>query len=129
RLIRLLIIVGLILAIVGGSSSINSQGLYEPQITSKIGVVLYLIAFVSLGIMAVITAMKLSNGPKDEIRITWVAILSLPLILVRLVYSFLAVFSKNKSFSPASGSVIIHVFMAILEEWLVVVMYLLVGWT
>lgn len=128
RLVQIMITIALILSIAGGTSSITPQGTYEPQATSKAGVVLYLIALLALGIIAIITAMKLSNSPKDYTRIAWVTILALPFIFIRLLYSFLAVFSSNNNFSPASGSVIIHVFMAILEEFIVVLMYLVIGW-
>jgi hypothetical protein len=123
-----MITIGLILSIAGGTSSITPDGKYQPQSTSKAGVVLYLLALIALGVIALITATKLSNGPKDDTRIAWITILAMPFIFIRLLYSFITVFSTNKHFNPATGSVVIHVFMAILEEFIVVLMYLFIGW-
>lgn len=128
RLVQIMITIGLILSIAGGTSSITPDGKYQPQSTSKAGVVLYLLALISLSAIALITATKLSNGPKDDTRIAWITILAIPFIFIRLLYSFLTVFGTNKHFNPATGSVVIHVFMAILEEFFVVFMYLIIGW-
>jgi hypothetical protein len=128
HIVRLTITIGLILSIAGGTSSITPDGKYQPQSTSKAGVVLYLIALVALILIALITATKLSNGPVADTRLAWVTILAIPFIFIRLLYSFLTVFGTNKHFNPATGSVIVHVFMGILEEFIVVLMYLIIGW-
>ena len=52
----------------------------------------------------------------------------LPFILVRIIYSVLSVFAHSRHFSLITGSVIIHVFMSVLEEMVVVCAYLVVGW-
>jgi len=118
----------MILSVAGGTSSIAPDGTYTPQTESKVGIALYIVALVALLLIALITVTKLSNGPKDDRRIAWVTIFALPFIGVRLLYAILSVFSNNKHFRPATGSVIIHVFMAILEEFIVILMYVIVGW-
>lgn len=128
RLLQLLITIGLILCIVGGSSSTSSAGVYQPQATTKAGVVLYVIALIILAVIAAVAAKKLSNTASDDRRIVWAVIIALPLILIRIVYSLISVFSHNRHFNLITGSVVIHVFMSVLEEMAVVIIYLVVGW-
>jgi len=128
RLLQLLITVSLILCIAGGTSSTSSTGAYTPQTTTKVGVILYLLAFLALCFIAATTMRKLSNAPKDEKRLVWAVLIALPLILVRIIYSILSVFHHDHDFNLITGSVAIHVVMAILEEMAVVIIYLVVGW-
>jgi hypothetical protein len=127
--LQLIITVGLILCIVGGTSSTSSTGVYKPQTATKIGVVLYVLAFFVLCVIAAVTTSKLSNAPNGEKRLVWAVLLALPFIFVRLIYSLLSVFAHNHHFNLITGSVAILVVMTVLEEMLVVFIYLLVGWT
>ncbi|RFU25705.1 hypothetical protein B7463_g10635, partial [Scytalidium lignicola] len=128
RLIQLVITIGLILSIVGATSSVSPTGVYQPQATTKVGVVLYVVAFVALVLIAAVISAKLSTSPGDDRKFSYAVVLALPFILVRLIYSLISVFAHNSHFNLLTGSVIIHVFMAVLEEMAVVVIYLVVGW-
>jgi len=128
RLLQLLITVGLILCIVGGTSSYSSTGVYEPQATTKAGVLLYLVSWAILVGIAIFITTRHSNGPRDEQRLVWAVLIALPFILVRVVYSIISVFSHNRHFNLITGSVVIHVFMSVLEEMVVVIIYLAIGW-
>jgi len=118
----------LILCIVGGTSSYSSTGVYQPQTETKVGVVLYLISFIALAAIAIVTAAKLSNAPSQDKRLVYAVLVALPLILVRIIYSLLSVYAHNRHFSLITGSVAIKVVMAVLEEMAVVIMYLAIGW-
>lgn len=50
-----------------------------------------------------------------------------PFILVRLIYSALAVFVNNDTFSVVGGKVSVRAAMAVIEEFLVVFDYLILG--
>jgi hypothetical protein len=52
---------------------------------------------------------------------------SIPFLLVRLVYSLMVVFAHNPDFNVLTGSVIIQAFMATLEEFIVVLLYVTAG--
>lgn len=54
-------------------------------------------------------------------------LVALPLIAVRLIYSILTVFLHNHDFSIIHGSVAIWAVMAVLEEIVVVLVYVTVG--
>ena len=127
RAVQLVITLGLILSIVGGTSSISSTGVYTTQTSSKVGIALFIVAYVALVLMAVLTTLNLSSAESGEKRLDFAVILALPFILVRLAYSALAVFSHHHEFKLVGGSVAIMAVMSVLMEFIVVFIYLLVG--
>ena len=128
RAVQLVITLGLILSIVGGTSSISSTGAYKTQTTSKVGIVLFIISYLALVLIAVLTTLNLSSADAGEKRLDFAVVLALPFILVRLAYSALAVFSHHHEFKIVGGSVAIMAIMSVLMEFIVVFIYLLVGW-
>ena len=127
RAVQLVITLGLILSIVGGTSSISSTGTYQTQTSSKVGIVLFIVAYVALVLITVMTTLNLSSADPGEKRLDFAIILALPFILVRLAYSALAVFSHHHEFKIVGGSVAIQAIMSVLMEFIVVFIYLLVG--
>ena len=132
RLAELLITVGLILSIVGGvnaGTDFSKTGVYKTQTLSKVGLALFIVAF---GILCAITAVlsqSIRHAEEGEKRILFAVAASLPFLLVRLVYSILAVFAKEKSFSLYNGNVTILLCVALLEEAVIVAIYEGVGLT
>ncbi|KAK4898121.1 hypothetical protein LTR27_004127 [Elasticomyces elasticus] len=129
RIIQLCILIGLILSIAGGTSSVSSTGVYKSQTTSKAGIALYLVCFLALCIVTMITLKNSSYLMAGENRLIWAVIIAMPLILIRLIYSLLIVFHHSHTFSLINGSALVHALMAVVEEMLVVLMYLGVGWS
>jgi hypothetical protein len=127
RLTQLVIVLGLILSIVGGTNSVSANGTFTVQTTSKIGVLLYVVGYVVLAVRTVTIIPKLSSHAGEK-HLALAVIIALPFILVRIIYSLLAVFLHNHDFSLINGSVAILVVMSVLEEFLVVIIYLIVGW-
>ena len=128
RAVQLVITIGLILSIVGGTSSISSTGVYTTQTTSKVGIVLFIISYVALVLITVLTTLNLSSAEAGEKRLDFAVVLALPFVLVRLAYSALAVFSHHHEFKLIGGSIAIQAIMSVLMEFIVVFIYLLVGW-
>ncbi|CAO2649421.1 Nn.00g068060.m01.CDS01 [Neocucurbitaria sp. VM-36] len=128
RILQLLITVGLILSIVGGTSgNIQPNGTVQVDTTSKAGIILLIVAYAGLVLIYFISASKVSIVPNKERRVSVAIFCALPLILVRLVYSACAVFLHSHLFSIVTGSVVVHVVMAIIEEFIVVAIYILLG--
>lgn len=128
RLLQLLITLGLILSIVGGTSSISSTGVYTVQTTSEAGAVLYLVAYLALCLVTAFTVLSVSSVRYGDNRIVWAVVIAMPLILIRLIYTLLTVFHHDHLFNIVSGSVTVLVLMDVLEEILVVAIYLFIGW-
>ena len=123
------ITIALILSIVGGTSSISSTGVYKVQPTSKAGIFLYIVCYIALGIMALLTLRHNFYPTSSEVRIMWAVFIALPLLLVRLIYSLLVTFDHSQRFSLVDGSALIHALMAVVEEMLIILVCLGVGCT
>lgn len=130
RVLQLLISIGLILSIAGGTSgSPSSNGTVKPSTTSQVGIILYIVAFVGLLFVLFRSSGYRKSIPKQERRIPIAVGLAIPFIAVRLAYSALAVFLHDKTFSLIGGSVAVHAAMAIIEEFVVVIDYLILGFS
>jgi hypothetical protein len=116
------------LSIAGGTSrSVSPDGKAKVSSSSKVGIILYVIAYVGLVVVCVVSMEDISCTLTGEKRIAAAVILALPLILIRLVYSALEVFVHNHDFNIIDGKVAILVVMAVLEEFVVVLIYLVLG--
>lgn len=128
RLLQLVITLGLILSIVGGTStSTSGNGTMTVSSTSKAGVGLYIAAFAGVTLIALVSVGYRNIVPRQESQILTAVSIAWPFILVRLAYSVLAAFSHDRSFSIATGSIAIHTGMTVIEEFMVVVIYLFLG--
>jgi hypothetical protein len=129
RLVQLVIMLGLILSIAGGATGTTSpSGAVKPSGTSEAGIILYVVGFLALMAILFISLGKLHNVPRLERRVAVAVLCAAPFILVRLAYSVLAVFLHNHDFNIINGSVVILVVMRVVEEFIVVFIYILLGY-
>ena len=84
-------------------------------------------AYVGTVGVSLITAMSLRELPMGEKRIVYAVLAALPLIAVRLLYSLLADFANNSTFNILFGNATVQLCMAIIEEMIVVVFFLVAG--
>jgi hypothetical protein len=125
--VQLVIAVAVILSIVGGTNSTYTDGHVKIPTSSKVGVILYIVAFVGISLIWTLSVPYRSRVPSRE-RWSPVAVaVAWPLIAVRLLYSALSVFLHNHTFSVVNGRVVVRAGMATAEEWLVVVLYICLG--
>ncbi len=132
KLVETIVMVGLILGIVGGidaSNTFQTTGKYQPGTLSKAGTALFIASYVAIVAATVITSFSVSHAEKGEKRIWTAVAISLPFLLVRLVYSILSTFSHNTKFNLMSGSPTILLCVALIEELIVVLIYEIVGLT
>lgn len=128
RVLKLVLLVATILAIAGGTSiSVDSNGNYQIPTTSKVGVVLYIVAFTCIALMVLLSSPQASVVAVKERRVPIAIGVALPFIVVRLLYSVLSVFLHNHLFSVANGSTAVRLGMAVVEEIAVVGIYALLG--
>lgn len=120
----------LILSIVGGTSTkVSSSGDTSLPSTSKVAIVLYIVGLIGIAFMYAIAAQKISLATAQERRILVAILVAFPFIVVRLLYSICTVFVHDKHFNIVTGSVTIRFGMGILEEFIVVVVYLGLGFS
>ena len=121
--------VALIIGIVGGSdltdSSISEQNTGQKLI--KAALIIFLIIYICLFLLIAKSISEIRCLPPGEKRVLLALAVALPLLGVRLLFSFLAYFSTIPTFSLTSGNVLVRAFMANLEEILIVIGYTLAG--
>ena len=128
RLVGLLMIAALVLGSYGGSKSYNN-GVYKVSIYTKVSSALYIVAFILIvGITFLLSSHLLRNGTQGK-RVLLAVAISLPVLLVRMVYNILSVFVSGSKFSLFSGDPTIFLCIAVIEEMFVVGLYELVGLT
>jgi hypothetical protein len=128
RILQLLISIGLILSIVGGTSvTIQPDGSFKVATTSKAGIALYIVGYVGIVLVYLISVPKTSIVPNQERRVPVAIIFALPFILVRLIYSACSVFLHSHLFNVVTGNVALRVVMAVIEEFMVVAIYIVLG--
>lgn len=130
RLLALLgtvLLVGLILGAVGGSQYSEKTPPGSHNTLIQVSVILYLVGFAG---ECLVTLYSFANYrviiPGDH-RILIAVALSLPFLAVRIIYSLISVFGDNPDFNSFSGSVIIFALMAVMEEFIIVILYLAAG--
>ncbi|PYH73653.1 uncharacterized protein BO88DRAFT_484551 [Aspergillus vadensis CBS 113365] len=128
RLVGLLTLAGMVLCIVGASNSSSLQGITNST-EAKVGDVLYLIAWACLCALLLVVGSKYRSIEDGEHRLVLAVGISVPLLLVRLIYSLLSVFTHNPTFNMLTGNVTVFLVMAVLEEIVIVVICLGVGMT
>lgn len=123
--------IALILCVVGGLDEADSDAsdISEGKKLTKIGVAIFLVVYLLLFALVVITMKDVGNAPRGEKRIYFAVLGALPLLAIRLLWSILATFGNNKDFSLNSSKPLIQLFMAVLEEFVIVCFYTLAGLT
>ncbi|KAF9889906.1 hypothetical protein FE257_006778 [Aspergillus nanangensis] len=138
RLVEILTVVGLILSIVGGTSMPKSSftgtatttgtAPAKPK-TLTVGIIIFLVAFGGLCLLVLGLWASFRQVERGERRLLVAVTLSLPFLLVRLIYSSLSVLRDLPEFKWASGNTTIFLCMALVMEAVVVVIYEVTGLT
>lgn len=114
----------LVLAIIGGTKSFNPDIDTENtgRMLIKVAVVLFLVVLIVLAMIALVTFSKIGHVVHGERKLVFAAVLSLPFLFVRILYSIIAAFSSpnSKVFSLVSDTktaVAVQALMAISSHW------------
>ncbi|KAL5362550.1 hypothetical protein BJX96DRAFT_177251 [Aspergillus floccosus] len=122
-------ITSLALTIAGITADMSPQAMQNPNIKIKIGMVLYIISWVQMCLYLAILAWHHDSLEKGERRTLVAVVVSAPFVLVRILYSFLMWFLHNSDFGLFDGNVTVQLVMAVLEEFVVVIVCLGIGMT
>ncbi|KAJ5384202.1 hypothetical protein N7517_002113 [Penicillium concentricum] len=128
RVVGIFALVGVILSIVGATANSDiTHGLIN--IETKVGLIFYLVAWIGVCGLLLLVSTRTHSIEDGEHRLLLAVGISLPLILVRLIYSFIYAFGQKAEFSMLSGNITIQLVMSILEEIVVVLVCLGIGLT
>ncbi|KAJ5771110.1 uncharacterized protein N7511_003161 [Penicillium nucicola] len=128
RGVSLISLVALIVSIVGNTENSDiTHGMINTE--TQVALVLFLVTWIGACILLLLIASRSSSIEDGEHRLLLAVGISLPLILVRLIYSFIYAFGHKTQFSMLSGNVTIQLVMTVLEEIVIVLVCLGIGLT
>ncbi|KGO77435.1 hypothetical protein PITC_048080 [Penicillium italicum] len=128
RLVGLFSVIGVILSIVGATKNFNISH-FVVTTETKDGLIFYLIAWIGVCGLFLLVLQRNQSIEDGEHRLLLAVGVSLPLLLVRLIYSFIYSFGRKTEFNMLSGNVTIQLVMSVLEEMVVVFLCLGIGLT
>ena len=132
HLIQAVTIVAVILALAGGikaGEDFKHSGHFATLPLTKIAISLFVVAFAAVLTVAVFTAFNVPHIERGERRLLLAILLSLPFLFVRLIYSCYVAFANEARFSLISGSVSIMLAIGVIQEFVIVMIYLVTGLT
>ncbi|KIN08178.1 hypothetical protein OIDMADRAFT_48055 [Oidiodendron maius Zn] len=130
HLIRLPLIAGIVLAIIGGITSAGtwtSSGNYPIDRLTRIGTIIIVAAFAVIVLMALGFVPRRAEAGHSDALLLDTVLASFPLILIRLIYSLLIAYVDDAAFNPLDGNAAAQGLMAVAEEAIVVILYVIAG--
>lgn len=130
QLLRIPLIVGIILVILGldgAEGTWLTTGIYATPLLAKIGTIIVVAAFAVLVLMAGVFIPRRSQAEPTDRFLLDMVMASFPLILIRIIYSLLSAFVEGPTFNPIYGNVAALGLLAIVEEMIVTIIYVTVG--
>lgn len=126
--IQLIVLTSLILGIVGATSvHLQPHNTIEFNSTAKASILLYLVAYAGILMTYCFPLPHTHLAPKQERKIPVALLIALPFILVRLAYATCAIFMHTHIFSVVRGNEAVYGGMAIVEEFVVIAVYIVLG--
>ena len=133
RVLELVNIVAVVLVAYGGSKANTPSNTQDSKNTGvdmeKAGIIVFIITFLVTAVTAIITFMSIRSAIPGDRRLVYFAVASLPFLFIRLIYSAVVIFENNKSkvFSQLAPNIWAESFMEVLEEFIVVILYITAG--
>ena len=133
NLIHLPIVVGLVLAIYGGTklfdtnpASVNTGVTY-----TRAGIMMFLVALIALSAISVSTLTRIRHIIDCERGLLFASLAVIPFLVVRIVYSIIVDFDRSSTIfsltSNRTAAVVVQAIMSVAMEFIVVSIFLTVG--
>lgn len=135
RLIQVLQIVAtiaLVLCVIGGidEASTNPEDQQDGPELFKAGIIMFLVLYAILLLLTLLSLAEIRKTTFEERRVLLAVLVTLPLLASRLLWSVLSVFLTNSSvFNTQGGSILAQVLMATVEEFLIVIIFVILGFS
>lgn len=94
---------------------------------AQAGVIIYVLLYLATFLIWAITLPDFRNMQSSQTRMFLCVMVALPLIAVRLVFTLISTFGNNPQFAVVGGDEAIRLGMTSVEEFVVVIMYTILG--
>jgi hypothetical protein len=134
-IIHLPILVGLILGIVAGTKEFSNDAFTRSSGYDlfKAAVILYILALLALAAICFQTFFRRQWILEGEMRLLAAGIISLPFLLVRIIYSIISAFSQGSTtfsiIADRTRAVVVEAIMSVAMEFIVVALFIAAGLT
>lgn len=132
QIISLVSLVALCLGIYGGiklSYTANTTDFTHLNSYSKTAVILFTVIFVVVFLMFLLLTTKISKVPEGEKRLLLAVAVSYPFLTIRYIYALLVDFAQDRRFNSFFGNATYYLCMAVLVEFVVLVICEFTGFT
>lgn len=121
--------IGLAIGITGGIIASHSTNPFVSNPWTKVAVIIF--TFVYLVVLAILAllSLRISRVKVEERRLLIVVAICSPFIATRLIYALISDFAENHSFNATFGNLTIYLCMAVIEEIVVVIICVAIGFT
>ncbi|KAH6724202.1 hypothetical protein BKA61DRAFT_462767 [Leptodontidium sp. MPI-SDFR-AT-0119] len=136
KIVQLVILVGLILGIVGGINASDdyikalkagSTAGYRPGALNKVGTALFVVSYAAIVAFTIAISFSTPHAQPGEKRLLYAVAISLPFLLIRLIYSCISTFTHDPKFNLLTGDQTVLLCMAYLMEICVVLSFEVIG--
>ncbi|KAH7408869.1 hypothetical protein BKA64DRAFT_742075 [Cadophora sp. MPI-SDFR-AT-0126] len=108
-------------------AGIGAARISKVPITSRIGVVLFLVVSIATTVLTALLFKIRSRLDEPDQYILYAVAASLPFIFARVIYGFLGAWAPDPNFAILQGSVLLQGCMSILPEMIVTIIYSILG--
>lgn len=134
QLTQVLTLVAMLIGILGGVDAGIDYAKHGHKFThtptnSKVAGILFIVAFAMVVAAMIWSATSIHHIEAGEKRLLLVLLVSLPLLFLRLLYSCFSNFDKAPKWNALTGDVPLLICLAVIEEMIVVLLYVAVGRT
>lgn len=125
----MLSLAGLVLGITGGIIASHSTTPFVLNSWSKAAVAIFTVVYLVVLAILVLLITRLSQVRIGERRILVVVAVCSPFIATRLIYALISDFADSHLFNATFGNLTIYLCMAVIEEIIVVIICVAIGFT
>jgi hypothetical protein len=133
NIVKIPILVGLILAIFGGTKLFDSNpASVKTGVTyTKAAIMLLLAALIALSAISVSSFMRVRHVMDGEKRLVFASLAAIPFLIVRIIYSIIVDFDRGSTIfsltSDRNAAVVVQAIMSVAMEFIVVFIFLVAG--
>lgn len=129
RIVQTPTLIGVILCVVGSTGATDPT---QVPTETKAGIILITLAFAAMALIAIKLLFDSRRSRSSDTRLAIAVLVACPFILCRLIYSLIVSFGNAPQFSllgSSSESITIQLCMAVIQEFIVVVIFIATGLT
>jgi hypothetical protein len=121
--------IGLVLGMTGEITASHATDPFHSNALTKVAIIIFTLVFLVVLAVLVLLVQRVSQVKVGERRLLIVVAICSPFIATRLIYALISDFAEIDSFNSTYGNLTIYLCMAVIEEIIVVLICVAIGFT